>query len=90
MSAHPAGQRAMADLDLLTCVVQHKRLYFQSSWANYDAAKPGSLRLVPPDYRIADLKTDYQQMQEMFTEAPPPFEELLRQLRNTEDTLNCR
>jgi hypothetical protein len=88
MAAHPAGQRAMENLDLLARVVRHKRAYFQSAWANYDAAKPGSLRLVPADSRLADLKADYQQMQEMFTEPPPPFDEILRQLRNIEEILN--
>ena len=88
MAAHPAGRRAMEDLDLLTRVVRHKRTYFQSAWANYDAAKPGSLRLVPAGSRLADPKVDYQQMQEMFTEPPPPFDEILRQLRNIEDALN--
>lgn len=88
MAAHPAGRRAMEDLDLLSRVVRHKRTYFQSAWANYDTAKPGSLRIVPGDSRLAELKADYQQMQEMFTEPPPPFDEILRQLRNIEDTLN--
>jgi len=27
-------------------------------------------------------------MQEMFTEPPPPFDEILRKLRNIEDILN--
>ena len=88
MAAHPAGRRAMQDLDLLARVVRHKRTYFQSAWANYDTAKPGTLRLVPADSRLADLKADYQKMQEMFTEPPPPFNEILRQLRNIEDILN--
>jgi len=88
MAAHPAGERAMKDLDLLAHVVRHKRAYFYSAWANYDTAKPGSLRLVPPAHRLADLKADYQRMQEMFTEPPPPFDDLLRQLRSIEDTIN--
>jgi len=88
MAAHSSGQRAMKDLDLLARVVQHKRTYFQSAWANYDTAKRGFLRLFPADSRLTDLKADYQQMQEMFIEPPPPFEEILRQLRNIEDTLN--
>jgi len=78
MAAHPAGERAMKDLDLLARVVRHKRTYFYSAWANYATAKPGSLRLVPPAHRLADLKADYQQMQEMFTEPPPPFGDAMK------------
>lgn len=90
MAAYPAGRRAMEDLNLLARVVRHKRTHLQSAWANYDTAKPGSLRVVPADSRLADLKADYQQMQEMFTEPPPPFDEILRQLRSIEDMLNKR
>jgi hypothetical protein len=88
MAAHSGGQRAMKDFDMLARVVRHKRAYFQSAWANCDTAKRGSLRLFPADSRLADLKADYQQMQEMFIEPPPPFDEILRQLRNIEDALN--
>jgi hypothetical protein len=88
MATHPGGQKAMENFDLLSRVVKHKRTYFQSAWAHYETAKPGSLRLVPADSRLADLKSDYQQMQEMFTEPPPPFEEILRQLQKIEDTFN--
>jgi hypothetical protein len=88
MATHPAGRRAMKDLDLLARVVQHKRIYFQSAWAHYHTAKPGSLRLVPPDQRLPDLRTDYQQMREMFTEPPPPFDDILSQLRKIEGSLN--
>jgi hypothetical protein len=88
MAEHPAGQRAMKDLALLARVVRHKRTYFQSTWANYETAKPGSLRLVPPDHRLPNLRADYQQMREMFTELQPPFDNILRMLRHIEDTLN--
>jgi len=88
MAAHPDGQRAMKDLDLLDRVVRHKRIYFQSAWAHYEAAKSGSLRLVPPEHRLAELRADYQKMQEMFTEPPPLFDNILRQLRSIEDAIN--
>jgi hypothetical protein len=88
MAAHPAGLAAMKDLDLLARVAHHKQTCFQSSWASYDTARPGSLRLVPPRYRLPELKADYQQMQEMFTETPPAFEALLQQLHGIEDSLN--
>lgn len=80
----------MRNLALLARVVRHKQTYFLSAWANYDSATPGSLHLVPPDHRLADLKADYLQMQEMFTEPPPPFDDILRQLRRIEDVLNKR
>ena len=88
IAADPAGQRAMKNLDLLARVVNHKRTYFLSGWANYDAAVPGTLRLVPPDHRLGALRGDYQQMQEMFTEPPPPFDDVLDELRSIEDVLN--
>ena len=38
---HPARAAALARLDLLERVVKHKSRFFASSWANYEAAKPG-------------------------------------------------
>ena len=67
---------------------RHKGTYFQSAWANYDLATPGSLRLVPADSRLPELRADFQQMQEMFTEPPPSFDDILAQLRNIEVRLN--
>ncbi len=90
LAAHSAGQRAMRDTALLARVVSHKQTYFQSAWANYDTAKPGSLRLVPPDHRLTGLRVDYQRMQEMFTKPAPPFEEILDKLRDIEETINGR
>lgn len=88
MAAHESGERALADLSLLDRVVKHKRTYFPSRWANYEAAKPGALRLVPPESRLGELKTDYQAMQEMFFETPPGFDELLKELAKLEESIN--
>ena len=88
MAAHPVGRRAIADMALLARVVNHKRTYFQSSWACYDTAQPGSLHVVPPDHRLTALRTDYQQMQEMFTRQSPSFDEILDKLQNIEALVN--
>jgi hypothetical protein len=88
MAGHPAGRKAMSRSDLLERVVNHKRAYFRSSWANHETARPGSMRLVPPEHRLADLRVDYQRMREMFTEPPPLFESILQQLRSLEDIIN--
>ncbi len=88
MAAHESGQRALADLALLRRVAEFKHTYFRSSWARYETAMPGTLRLVPPESRIGDLKRDYQAMQPMFLETPPSFEEILKDLAELEERIN--
>ena len=46
---------ATAQLDLLAPVAQHKALFFKSSWARYEEAKKGVLRISPPESRVAAL-----------------------------------
>jgi hypothetical protein len=70
--------------------VAHKSLFFRSSWANYEAAVPGSFRLVPPPERHAALKADYRDMQEnMIFGESYSFEELLKVLSEIEESLNA-
>jgi hypothetical protein len=87
--ASPAGKRSLEQLPLLEAVVSHKRLFFRSGWANYDTAKPGTFRLVPPDFRLAELKADYAEMREiMIFGDSPEFEELLGSLAAIEAEIN--
>jgi hypothetical protein len=88
MSKHEAGKRALSDFDLMNRVVQYKKRYFRSSWANYDTAIPGDFRLAPAQERLSELKADYRQMQEMFFEPPPDFDELIKQLYKIEKIIN--
>jgi hypothetical protein len=85
---HPAGAAALARLDLLQRVVKHKGKFFASSWASYETAKPGSLKLLPPSHRETALTRDYEQMQPMFLETPPSFNAVLRVLSEAERTIN--
>ena len=85
---HPSRATALARLDLLARVVKHKSRFFASSWANYETAKPGSLKLVPPSHREADLAQDYDRMQTMFLAKPPSFSEVLRVLAEAEREIN--
>ena len=65
-----AGSRikdgAFSDLALLIHVVAFKELFYYSSWARYDLAKPGSFRLSPPPGQVAALRRDYKEMRDMF------------------------
>ncbi|MEI6078785.1 MAG: nucleotidyl transferase AbiEii/AbiGii toxin family protein [Verrucomicrobiota bacterium] len=85
---HPARSVALARLDLLARVVKHKSRFFASNWANYESAKPGSLKLVPPSHRESDLAQDYDRMQTMFLIKPPSFSEVLRVLFEAEREIN--
>jgi hypothetical protein len=84
------ARNADTNLALLERVVQHKRLFFRSAWANYEAAKPGTLRIVPPPHRLAGLREDYRKMQEMFFSEPPSFATVLAKLGNWETDFNTR
>jgi hypothetical protein len=69
-------------------VTDWKSRFFAATWARYDLAKPGTFRLAPAEFRVAELKKDYLAMREMFVTAPPSFEEVLESLRGLELKIN--
>jgi hypothetical protein len=75
-------------LELLARVAKHKSLFFKSSWAKYDEAAKGTLRLYPPPQRIAALRADYRKMRQMFFGEPPEFETVLTTLQEWEKQFN--
>ena len=85
---HGLGQAAIRSSDLLLKVARHKEVFFPAAWARYADAKPGTLRIVPPDARLPELEQDYRKMQEMIFGKPPAFERLLEALREIERAIN--
>jgi hypothetical protein len=85
---HESGKAAVQDIDLLLKVARHKEVFFPAAWARYADAKPGTLRIVPPDARLSELEQDYRKMQEMIFGDPPAFERLLEVLREIEREIN--
>lgn len=85
---HESGKAAIKNIELLLKVAEHKRTFFAASWARYADAKPGTLRLVPPENRLPMLEQDYRKMHEMFFGEPPPFEQLIDVLRQIEREIN--
>jgi hypothetical protein len=88
MASRPEAERALADDALRERVVNWKARFFARSWARYDLAKPGTFRLAPPAARVAELARDYQEMQDMFLDAPMPFDTILETLRRLEGRIN--
>jgi hypothetical protein len=85
---HELGKAAIKDTALLLSVARHKTVFFPAAWARYADAKPGTLRLVPPPARMAELEQDYRKMQEMIFGKPPSFERLVEVLREIERNVN--
>ena len=85
---HELGKTAVRNIDLLTKVVGHKKVFFPAAWARYEEAKPGTLRLVPPDARRTELQQDYRKMQEMIFGERLEFEHLLEVLAEIEREVN--
>ncbi|OUJ07358.1 nucleotidyl transferase AbiEii/AbiGii toxin family protein [Gluconobacter sp. DsW_058] len=84
------GKAATTDLDLLAQVAKHKATFFRSGWASYDSARPGTLRLVPNEARIKDLRADYRDMAPMmFDRSPPLFDDILAKIATIQEIINA-
>jgi hypothetical protein len=85
------GKAAAEDFVLLAQVARHKAVFFRSSWASYDTAKPGTLRLMPLEARRKTLRADYREMAPMMFDAKPlPFDEILARIQELQDGINGR
>lgn len=88
LAKHPTASKAVDDHALRSRVLQWKSQFFGSSWANYDQAKSGAFRLVPPADRQAALRRDYQAMRDMYLTEPASFDNILAALAELEKRIN--
>lgn len=88
LARSPVCNVAVADLDLLRRVVEHKIKFYFAGWAKYDLAVPGTLALMPKASRMDQLRRDYESMAPMLFGAPPPLDELLEELARLESRIN--
>lgn len=79
---------AFSQLDLLGRVVEFKMKFYPRKWARYEDAKPGTLKLVPPAYRMEALRQDYASMQNMMFGETPAFDELMEYIKELETEIN--
>ena len=79
---------ALADIELLKSVINHKDLFYRSAWAKYNQAYPGSFHLMPRDERLGVIARDYREMSAMFFNESPEFETILEQLSGLEKQIN--
>ncbi len=85
-SAH--FELALEKPELLDRVAKHKSVFFKVTWAHYDQAHRGTLRLMPAAHIVGKLKQDYDAMSPMFFGEAPAFQEILDLLPELEKRIN--
>lgn len=89
MANSPVKAEAFTDLDLLDKVVRFKNKFYCCSWARYDEAKPGTMKLIPSEKNIKVLKDDYEHMKNMIYGEKPDFDVILEAVKHLEDEINA-
>jgi hypothetical protein len=72
---------------LLKTVVEFKKKFYPAAWAKFDDAKPGSLKLLPPSFRIEELRKDYKAMEHMIFDKYLEFDVIIDTLRILEEMI---
>lgn len=82
-------QNALKQFDLLQKVVEFKMKFYPRTWARYPEAKPGTLRLTLPEYRLPALKADYDAMKGMLFGQVPSLDTVMDAIRMLENEINA-
>jgi len=85
MSKTNVLEKALKQPDLLLQVAEFKRKFYPRNWAKYELARMDSIKLMPAEHSIKRLEADYGVMRAMIYGEYPPFEEVLKRLRELED-----
>lgn len=81
-------ESAYSNIALLKRVTDFKMKFYPRKWAHYELAVPGTLKLLPPEYRMEDLQKDYNSMKNMLFGEYPDFQTLMKFIGNLEKEIN--
>ena len=81
-------KQAFSNLDVLDQVVKFKSKFYPMNTARYDLAKPGTIKLIPPEDSIKILEKDYKSMENMIYGKKLPFKALMDKIKKLEDEIN--
>lgn len=88
MDTSPVKAAAYGNLELLERVVRFKERFYPAGSAHYERAKPGTMRLLPPEDCIPLLREDYEHMKNMIFGETPEFEEIMDCMERLEREIN--
>ena len=74
--------------ELLEKVAQFKQKFYPRKWAKYEEATSETIRLMPDECRLKEIKEDYKNMAEMFFDEYPSFEELMNSVLELEKEIH--
>jgi len=89
MSKTIIKDNALEDTELLQKVVDFKDKFYHCTWAGYEYAKRGTMKLLPPEKCIADLRLDYEHMQNMIFGDKPDFDMMMNGIAELEKNMNA-
>lgn len=88
MARSKVKNETLADLELLKNIVEFKQKFYPRTWAKYEEAIPGTLKLLPPEFRLDSLEKDYKAMQNMIFDKYISFDEIIAILGKLEKEIN--
>lgn len=88
MDKPPVRTAAYEDLALLERVVRFKERFYPAGSAHYELAKPGTMRLLPPEEYLPILREDYEHMKNMIFGETPEFGEIMECMERLEREIN--
>ena len=80
--------QAFSNLDILAQVVRFKSKFYPMNAARYDLAKPGTIKLIPPEDSMRLLEKDYKSMQSMIYGKKLTFNVLMDKIKALENEIN--
>lgn len=69
-------------------VVEFKTRFYPAGNAHYDKAKTGTMRLVPPEDCMKQLRDGYDHMRNMIVGFRPEFDEIMVCIQRIEEEIN--
>ncbi len=90
LSQHYSGKNAVKNRKLFEDVICHKKIFFNTGYANYDECLQNNLKLLPDNDSLSRLKADYENMisSGMVYSSSPNFDELIESIRIIECNIN--
>lgn len=84
----PIKEIAFFNKDMLEKDVIFKEKFYYSKGAGYETATLDEIRLVPDDYRIAEINNDYEKMKNMFYGTIPSFKTVIKSISELEKEIH--